>query len=313
MKAFKYLLFLGITLVMFSCGKKIYEVHDPDTAEIAVIDRFSASAGTLHVRTSENNYPAAGDAIDFDQPPFINKGLGPNGELVTYYDFDVMPLTAAPIYVLFKQGEDDPVEGQLNIIDVIPGDENYSDFWHMYKVTVPDDYEANTVSSFEEIVDFGFPITPSTYVINCPVVPQGSTATLRYREEESNALDRGWYKKKVVYYFTFEEKELSVIPTAEGIAYMPISGIYVTFNINPDEDGGGPPSGFVTETGTRQTHNVLETIPEDNAYSPLWSVNVYDNADFEIVSDWTSANDANSLARGVMLVNCPVILVETSR
>lgn len=63
---------------------------------------------------------------------------------------------------------------------------------------------------------------------------------------ESASLHMGWYKNKVVTYFTFEEKTL----TTTGNGMVPLSPIYVTFNINPGMDGGGPPSGFVTESGS---------------------------------------------------------------
>ncbi len=90
---------------------------------------------------------------------------------------------------------------------------------------------------------------------------------------------------------------------------VPLSPIYVTFNVNPDEDGGGPASGFVTEEGSTQTHNVVATVPGDEGYSPLWLVNVYDNAAFDSVSDLETAMDAEQLAAGVATVNCPVVSV----
>jgi hypothetical protein len=90
---------------------------------------------------------------------------------------------------------------------------------------------------------------------------------------------------------------------------VPLSPIYVTFNINPDEPGGGPPSGFVADS-TGRTHNVIATLPEDEVYSPLWIVNVYDNADFDIVSDLASAQAANLLVPGAANVNCPVVFVD---
>src|SRR5690606_32247092 len=104
-------------------------------------------------------------------------------------------------------------------------------------------------------------------------------------------------------YFTFEEAGLS----GESV---PLSPIYVTFNVNPDEDGGGPASGFVTEPDSGQTHNVVATLPDDEGYSPLWFVNVYDNAAFDDVSDLQSAMDADQLAQGVASVNCPIVSVE---
>ena len=96
----------------------------------------------------------------------------------------------------------------------------------------------------------------------------------------------------------------------EGHPEVPLSPIYVTFNLNPDEEGGGPPSGFVTESDSEQTHNVVATVPGDEGYSPLWLVNLYDNADFDDVSDLDSAEAANILATGAANVNCPVVDTE---
>jgi hypothetical protein len=306
----KYLFSLiFFTLIFSSCEKEKLPV-DPATAERVEIDRFNESSATLYIRDDSNNFPGPNQAIDFDQHPFISTGYGPNGEIVKYYNMDVQPLKSAPIFVLFREGDSNPVENQLNIIDVIPGDEGYSDFWSMVKVTVPEDYIANTVTSFEEIEEEKYPREITERIINCPVVPEGSTAKLRYRSEESITTHQGWYKGKAAFYFTFEEKELSESLPPNGYPNVSFSIIMVTFNINPDLTGGGPPSGFVTEPGSDQTHNVLETLPEDDTYSPLWIVDIYDNADFDTVSDWESAISAEILETGVMMVNCPVVSVE---
>ena len=75
--------------------------------------------------------PAAGAAVDVDAGPMRTQGLGPDGELVSYYNVDVQPSTPADIDVLFAAGASAPIAGQLNIIDVLPGDDGYSDFWRM--------------------------------------------------------------------------------------------------------------------------------------------------------------------------------------
>jgi len=306
------ILLLGVS-VLASCKKDketvvdpstTATVYDPLTAPKQSIDRFSATAGTLQVRDANNGLPEANVAVNFDQGPFITKGIGPTGQLVEYYNFDVQSTTPAPIYVLFKAGETTPVSGQLNIIDVIPGDATYNDFWQVVKVTVPSSYVANTIASYQGLLAAGYAMEPTTTLVNCPVVPEGSTAVKRVGNG-SAGLFKGWYQNKVVFYFTFEEKMLM---TASNL--VPLSPIFVTFNINPNLAGGGPASGFMTEVNSTQTHNVIATIPVDAAYSPLWYVNVYDNTDFSSVSNLTSANSATILATGVATVNCPVVAVQ---
>jgi hypothetical protein len=279
------------------------EPTDPSEAPRASIDRFSDEAGTLMVRTEENGLPGPDEPVDFDQGPFITKGLGPDGEMVEYYNFDVQSESPAPIYALFHENGD-PVEGQMNVIDVIPGDEGYNDFWHVHKVTVPEDYEANVVTSVDDIMEAGYDVEPTGMIKNCPVVPEGSTASKHFGDDHDEApVVDGWYDGEVVSYFLFEEDSFEA--TDDG--NMPLSPIYVSFNKNPNEEGGGPPSGFMTEEGSDQTHNVVATLPGDDSYSPLWMVNPYDNADFDDVSDLDSATGANVLAMGAATVNCPIV------
>lgn len=276
---------------------------NPDTAPLAQVDRFSADAGTLFVRDNDPSLPGPNEAIDFDQGPFTTAGLGPDGSVVHYYNFDVQPTTPAPIYVLFHDGDTMPVPDQLNIINVLPGQPGYNDFWRVYKVTVPADYEANTVTSYDEIVAAGYTVTPTDMLVNCPVVPQGSTATMRYNGGDAS-LHRGWYEGQVVFYFQFDEKMLSVV---SGTGAVPVAQIYVTFNVNPDSSNpaSGPASGFMTESGTQQTHNVADSVPTNTNYSPLWLVHIYDNADFGSVSDLSSAEAATQIGPGPT-VNCPI-------
>jgi hypothetical protein len=307
---FSFLLsvFLSLPAAAAGCGNDDGSdpvVHDPDTAAHVDVDRFSESAGHLQVRTPENGLPGPNEPIDFDVEPFITRGLGPLGESVRYYNFDVQPLGPAPIYVLFREGESTPVTGQLNIVDVIPGDAGYTDFWQVMKVTVPADYKANTVASVDEIEDAGYEIEPTPTIVNCPVVPEGSTARLRVGNGNA-LLQRGWYQGMIVHYFSFEEAPLQV-----SGGQVPVAPIYVTFTKNPAEGDAtsGPASGFVTEGDTDQTHNVLTALPGDAGYSPLWSVNVYDHQAFDLVTDLASVQNETQvsvLATGVAIVNCPV-------
>jgi hypothetical protein len=279
------------------------EIYDVNTAEKVSVDRFSSTAGHLMIRDASNGLPAANAPINFDQLPFITIGKGPTGENVEYYNFDIQPVDPAPIYVFFKEGSDTPVPNQLNIINVLPGETGYNDFWLVTKVTVPASYQANEVASFDEIQARGYPTEATTTIVNCPVVPEGSTATKRIGGGSAELM-AGWHKEKIVYYFTFEEKAI----TASG-GKVPVSPIYVCFNINADEAGGGPPSGFKVEPGTMQTHNVVATVPANGSYSPLWAVSAYDNVEFDDVMDLSSAQSAAPTGLGAT-VNCPVVTIE---
>jgi len=299
---------ISVALILYSCQKETkLEPKDPKLAEKISIDRFSANHGTLMLRTEENNLPEANEPINFDEIPFITQSLGPDGQIVKYYNFDLQLRTPAPIYVLFRNDSSTPVENQLNIIDVIPGELSYSDFWQVYRVSVPDNYVANTVTSYQEILDEGFSISRTSTIVNCPVVPYGSTANTSL-DDRSSILHQGWYKGKGVFYFSFEEKNLII----NELNLVKTSPIYVAFNINPDENNpdSGPASGFVTEPGSVQTHNVIATIPSDDDYSPLWSVFVYNNTDFELVKDLNSVEASDILMENVMYVNCPVVYIE---
>ena len=307
-------LVFGAIFILASCTKKdkstpapvVTTPRDVNTAEVVSVDRFSATAAHLQLRTATNGLPAANVAVNFDQAPFITTGLTPSGQVVEYYNFDIQPTAPAPIWVCFKSGQTTPVSGQLNIIDVIPGDGGYNDFWQVYKVTVPDDFVANTVSSYADIIAKGYSITKTTDIVNCPVVPKGSTAAKRFLSTEDAGLTKGWYKGKLVFYFNFLEKALSA--TSGGL--VPLSPIYVTFNINPDQPNGGPASGFKMEAGNIQTHNVIGTVPTDGSYSPLWIVKVYDNTAFSSVSNLSTATAATLIVPDAGNVNCPVVHIQ---
>jgi hypothetical protein len=273
---------------------------DPDKAEKVGIDRFSDAAGHLQKRSAAPSLPGPNAPVDFDQGPFITQGFGPHGEVVKYYNFDVQPKVAAPIYVLMTGGK--PVDTQLNIVDVIPGDDGYNDFWQVITVDVPDSYVANTITSATAVASSGFAKNSTDMLVNCPIVPDGSTATLRDSGDSSPTdLVHGWYKGKVVTYFTFGEKQ-GGLAAAQGM--IPTSPIYVTFN----DDKMGPASGFKMETGSMQTHNVIATLPTDTGYSPLWAVAPYPNAKFDAVMDLATALSAppGDVAADV---NCPVVSI----
>jgi hypothetical protein len=277
---------------------------DPDQAPIAKVDRFSEKAAHLQLRTADNHLPGPNEPVDFDTGPFITQGLAPaTGKPVRYYNFDVQTTAPAAVYVLYREGEEKPVEGQLDIIDSLPGDSGYNDFRQVWKVSVPKDYVANTITGVGALQDAGYTMEKTDTLRNMPVVPDKSQARARLKGA-SAGLQRAWYGGQVAKFFFFDEAPL----TAAG-GQVPLSPIYVTFNTNPGAPNGGPASGFHTESGSEQTHNVPFTLPGDAGYSPLWLVAVYDNADFPSVRDRATAQKAKVLAPGAATVNCPIVFV----
>jgi hypothetical protein len=297
-----------VALLLGACGSDSSPTAVPETpldpvnAPRVAVDRFSSTAGMLFVRGAANGLPAANAPIDMDTGPFITTGFGPGGEHIKYYNFDVQPTAPAPIYVLIRQGETSPVPNQLNIVDLIPGQQGYNDFWRVMKVTVPASYVANTITSVEQIRTKGLVVEPTNTIVNCPIVPEGSVARLG---GGAHGLTHGWYRNQVVAYFNFDEAGISATP--QGL--VPLATIFVSFTVNPNQPNGGPPSGFKTEPGSLQTHNVATSLPGPAGYSPLWSVVPFDNNAFPKVHDLASAAAAPNFGAAA-IVNCPIVEVK---
>lgn len=277
----------------------------PTPAGPPVIDRFSATAGHLQVRTATNGLPGPGVAVDFDQPPFKTQSLGPAGEVIRYYNLDVQPATPGTIYQLVDAAGA-PVDGAAPVLATIPGEPGYSDFMRVVAVTVPAGADLATLRDAAALATL--PQAPSGTIVNWPVVPAGSTATERMGGAPT-ALTPAWYRGFAVDLLRFDEGPLS----APVGGTTPTSPIFPTFRINPGEPGGGPPSGFMTEADGIQTHTVASSLPGDLDYSALWSASPYDNAAFAQVRNLSTVLAAKIIMRDAMLVNCPVVFVGAPR
>ncbi len=297
-KLFSVLAFAAI----FTACKKDHEPHsgkDITKAPHVSVDRFNSSSGTLFVRAEDNNLPLPNAPVNFDEGPFITHGFTASGALTIYYNFDVQPSEPDDIYVFFRKSSPNvEVTEQHHVIPSLPGADDYNDFWVVNKVIVPDNYVPNTLTSEEEIFASGFPIEKTNIIVNCPVIPFGSKASAKFGGG-SNEPVICWYKDSAAAYFNFDEAPLIATPDGK----VPIADIYVQFNDNST----GPSSGFKTEPGTTQTHNVIDAYPGEPDYSPLWQVHVIDNADFDKVKNLETALQANILNPNAALVNCPIV------
>src|SRR6187431_3516495 len=158
---------------------------DPDQAPIAEVDRFSDKAATIYMRTADDrlpgHLPGPNEPVDFDTGPFITQGLSPRtGKPVRYYNFDIQSTTPAPVYVLYREGEDKPVGGQLDIIDTLPGEKGYNDFRQVWKVWVPKNYVSNTIADASMLQQAGYKMEKTDKLLNMAVVPDKSRARVRF-------------------------------------------------------------------------------------------------------------------------------------
>lgn len=257
------------------------------------IDRFSSNAGHLLVRSPDNQLPGPDQPIDLDRPPFLTQGLGPDGSIVRYHNFDVQPDEPALRYRIVRAGTHDPIAGQPDVVDVIPGDPGYSDFWRLAYVDAPADFAPGSITRADQLR--GLATTLDARALDCPIVPRGTTSHAAHGVAPPEPQEL-FYRGERVVCLAFGD------PLALDDGRVPTSPIYVTF---------ARPGAFRTESAggaTPQTHNVVLSVPGDADYSPLWAVHIYDPAAFDRVHDEASAIAAPQLKDGPH-VNCPVIAI----
>lgn len=277
---------------------------NPDTAPVAQVDRFQDSFAALFKRsgpafdptTFSQFIPPAGAPINLDN--FIEQGLGPAGEKVTYYTLDAASNRPSKAYQ-FVGADGAPVQGQLPVVDTLPGDSGYSDFVLITTVRVGSGYVANTLTSADKVqsaISSGsVSMTATTQINNWPRVPQGTTATRKFQGQTVTGF-RAWYKDQVASYLQFET---GVQARPDGTVPMP--PIIVIF-----KNDATPAEGFATEPGTQQTHNVLGSLPGRPGYTSLWDHSLGNLSGFNSVTNMQTAM-ANIKMKLNLTVNCPVV------
>ena len=92
---------------------------------------------------------------------------------IFYFNFEENLDAAAPVYMLItgmnQQGNPIPVNGQGLIFSRIPSNNNYTDFWRVYLVTVPQNYTVNTLTSVDDVTASGYPIRINRCLLNLPI------------------------------------------------------------------------------------------------------------------------------------------------
>lgn len=282
----------------------------PPYVPIAAVDRFSDEAGTFYRRSDNPQLPGPGEPVDFDGAEFLLRGLGPNGEPIWFYNFDVKSTAPAPIYVLVDRFSNPLVE-QLPIFDLLPGEPGYNDLWQVHQVHILDrEYVPNTLSSRQALVDGGFQIEATDQVMHCVLAPAGSKASRRFDPATPAAAQDGWYRDQAVKYFLFEHPA-STATVDFGGGRVNAPEMFAFFENDRD-----PREGFARDPLTGFTHNVITRLPGDEGYAPLWVLTVFKLEAFERVQSVANALDqANNQENLLILpellyVNAPIVIRE---
>jgi hypothetical protein len=183
-------------------------------------------------------------------------------------------------------------QSQYPIVDYLPGRDDYSPYWEIVKVKVPDDYEINAIKStktLREAVDTGaFQLVYTGDAIHCPIVD--SEAELQQGvSNRDRAFPRVplWFRRLKSYCFLFERPDGFL--GGDGFE-MPAARVQVGTSNDPEVDHDVlsvpgmllyfPRTHVVYPTGAEYDafppDGILTgSLPGDPGYSPLAVVYYY--------------------------------------
>lgn len=288
--------------------------------------------------------------MDYDRrnKMFIAHSGWYNDKMVNYYKFRIFaPSTYPGIIKPGSSSKDVPIQkiyipttdgafaGGIGnpVIDYHHADgTSYSDFMEVNFVTVPEDYEANTLKSNEDILASGYATEESGIILNIPIVPTGST--LQDPEMKGTAKApiesvKVWYKCIEVWTYVFEvNDELAAdffaftrpedpldfayaIPVVDFANKNSVNAIPLwhvnqfSRGVAEGENGGGPsPAGM---------KNIINLDRPDLGYSPLWNILWATALPVNYLADQVSnpsdmtTEDGFDFVVTPMFVNCPDI------
>lgn len=292
---FSFLLMLALGLLI-ACGTAAAPTPLPPTpTESGGTDMADGSMEKEGDAMTDGSMEKEGDVMSGDAVP-EEKNLVSGwyrDRAVEYYDFGANSavngsiVKTAPIYVfihgLNPDGSPQFVEGQHNVVDMVPGEEGYSDLWQVMLVTVPEEYEPDSITSKAKLDAAGYEITPTDMLVNCPIVPEGTVL------EGGEELVQGWHDGQEVYYPDFGQNIPAAIPI-----WVFITGM----------DNQGNPQ-FVESQS-----NIIDAVPGDPGYSAFWRVNLVTVPEGYQPNSIRSAAEVQAAGFTVtqtdMVVNCPV-------
>jgi hypothetical protein len=282
------------------------EARFPELAPLVAIDRFSDEAGTFFLRSQQVGLPGPNEPIDFDVD-FLFKGIGPNGERIEFYLFDVRDDTPPPVYILVDR-RGDPIPGQLPIFDLLPGEEGHSDIWRVHQVRLTAlEYIANSINTAQQIFDAELEVEITTQGYHAVIVPDGSSASRRWDLDIPRGLQNGWYRGQIVKYLLFENPQspFPLILGAERVETPQMFGFLAN-----DRD---VLDGFAVDPQSGETHNVVAVLPGEESYAPLWVLQVFKLTAFDrfnSLADAIREDEENSIDLGILHINAPIVGLE---
>jgi hypothetical protein len=225
---------------------------------------------------------------------------------------DVPKEALANLY-LFMNGVEgpNPFGFQMNVIDSVPGDAGYSPLWLHTFVEWKKGAEPRELTSEREILDAEaageVALEASDLVINCPVLPTGET---------NFPIVTGFVDGQLVDYTLQEISDPEVtelmtektggypLETVESLSRVPqVANLYLFMN----GIRGPNPFGFQM--------NVIDTIPGESGYSPLWLHTFVkwnkgvEPRELTSEDEVLAAQEAGevTLETSDLVINCPVI------
>lgn len=202
------------------------------------------------------------------------------GRAVKYLDFGVVKLKpgnkVAPIWVV-----ENGAPGQGNIIDVAPGDAGYTPLWRVVMVKFAAGATPRVLKSASDVraarAAGDVTLKQTAIVVNCPVLG-------------------------------FGQKEVLGFDDGDTVAYLDLGPV----KLRP---GNRVAPIWVVENGAAGQRNVIDVVPGDKGYTPLWSVVMVKFAPGVTPRVVRSAKEIKAaqaagdvtLKRTTIVVNCPVI------
>ncbi len=181
----------------------------------------------------------------------------------------------------------EPIEGQYDILSANIGDEGYSDLREIVEVSVPEDYEANSITNAADLLAEDWPQNATGINRNIPVVRLHSQ--LQARDHQPMSV---WFDDEELSAYDFGEMTEKSAPI-----YILIEGF------DPD---GNP---------VRINHPALvDVMHDDEGYSDFWQVvfvtvpNTVEPNEFRNVQALFDAEFPMTASANV--VNCPALRLE---